>query len=254
MFNLKTIGYTWLITCLIALTILNAPWGAVGLLSFLFIVCLMVGSFFIGLNFYLPSINKIKNDTGQVFLTFDDGPDLATPAVLDVLAKYGAKATFFCIGSQVEKHPDILLRMHEQGHLIGNHGFSHVHSFPFFFTKTMIAEIEKTNELIEKTTGTKPLYFRPPFGITNPRIAKAIKATVMTSVGWNRRSLDTTKTLEEILSRTAAPLQSGDIVLFHDRLPLAASTLEAFFKQTAGRGFRFERLDTFVAPPVQVRR
>ncbi len=248
MLNLKTTGYAWVIACLLVLSFMPHPWEAVGLLTFLFMGTIALGSFHIGLNFFLPSVNHIKTEKKVIALTFDDGPSPSTLAVLEVLAHYGAKATFFCIGAQIEKHPEILLKIHDQGHLIGNHSFSHVNTFPIFSVKKMVAEIERTNEQIQQLTGIKPEFFRPPFGVTTPRIAKALLATHMKSVGWNRRSLDTVlDDPQKILQRTAEKLQAGDIVLFHDPLPTAAATLEAFLLQTAEKGWNFERIDTLVA-------
>lgn len=240
----RLVTIAWLLVCFVLVIVSDRPWMWLAVASFAYLALISLGAYQIELNYFLHNTNKGPNARGKVAITFDDGPDPNTLPVLEVLERYGAKATFFCIGSQIEKHPEILRKIHERGHLIGNHTFSHSYTFPVFTVKKMEEEIIKTNGLIKKWTGEEGFYFRPPFGVTNPRIAKAIRLTGMRSIGWNRRSLDTVKqNQKEVLERTAHQLKSGDILLFHDRLPSAAATLEAFFKQVEGKGFLFERVD-----------
>ena len=101
---------------------------------------------------------RIPNNEGKVFLTFDDGPDPeVTPKILDLLNLNGAKATFFCLGEQVEKHPDCFTIIKENGHGLGNHGFSHLDGF----------RTSKKNYLLNFDKGyeyTQSPIFRPPFG------------------------------------------------------------------------------------------
>lgn len=214
---------------------------------FIYFTIIVLGSTFVGLNFFVSSVNKIPNKRNQIALTFDDGPTPETLEVLKVLAKWNAKATFFCIGAQIEKHPDILEQIVKQGHLVGNHTYSHQHTFPVFSQKKMLEDVEKASTEIAKITGTKPNYFRPPFGVTNPRIAKMLKQTKLTSIGWNKRSLDTSiKDQSKILQRITTNLKSGDIILLHDRMPNSANLLNSFFEQTSGMGFEFERVDNIM--------
>ena len=162
-----------------------------------------------------------------ISISFDDGPHLMTHKVLDVLAKYNVKATFFCIGNQIEKDPEILKRIVNEGHLVGNHSYSHSNFFGTFSTKKVIEELEKTRKIILDITGKNTLYFRPPFGVTNPKISRAIKATRYKAIGWNIRSLDTViKSEDEILKRVKNKIKPGGIILFHDTSLKTVSVLE----------------------------
>ena len=186
------------------------------------------GSFAIQSNYFLKAIHQ--NSTIQkpfVALTFDDGPHPNTEKILDLLKAYQMKATFFCIGKEIEKHPSIIQRMVEEGHIVGNHTYSHTSKMGFLKTKEVIDEIEKTNTIIESITHKKPDLFRPPFGVTNPNIAKAIADTDMKVIGWNIRSLDTIyKSSEQVVQRVVPQLHKGAIVLLHDNLSTSIETLE----------------------------
>lgn len=220
----------WVTICLGVWVLVNQAWGWVALVTFLYFIAVVWGSIDIRLNFYLKSLNRRSVSNKEIAITFDDGPHPNTLAVLDILDKYRAKATFFCIGSQIEKHPEIIREICKRGHQIGNHTYSHANSFPLYPVSKMEEEIRKTNALILKETGVCTYLFRPPFGVTNPRIAKAIKHMGMESIGWNRRSYDTVSTKEEALKRTVVKAMPGDVVLFHDRLPEAAALLDSYLE------------------------
>ncbi len=159
-----------------------------------------------------PDVQDLK-----VALTFDDGPTEFTSLALDILKKNNVKATFFCIGKQIEKYPEIFNRIIEEGHLVGNHSYSHSNKFGFLKTNQVIKEIRKTDQLIFEGTGKKALFFRPPVGVTNPRIHRAIQKTEHDVIGWSIRSLDTaTKNEAKILKRIHRKLHPGGVVLLHD--------------------------------------
>jgi peptidoglycan/xylan/chitin deacetylase (PgdA/CDA1 family) len=125
-----------------------------------------------------------------ISLTFDDGPDLRfTPQVLDVLKRYGVKATFFLIGTKAKEHPDIVKRIVKEGHAIGNHSFSH----PLFTKLDMnrfSQEIEQTEDVLQALTGSRPKLIRPPYGVINEEQLLWVQARGMTVVNWNVDSLD----------------------------------------------------------------
>ena len=243
MFKFRTINIA-LILCSVVLGVISAKWYFLLILVFIYCSILVLGVSFIGLNFFVSSVNNIPNRRNQIAITFDDGPTPETLEVLKVLSKWKAKATFFCIGAQVEKHPDILEQIVKEGHLVGNHTYSHQHTFPVFSQHKMLEDVEKASTEISKIIGTKPNYFRPPFGVTNPRIAKMLKQTNLISIGWNKRSLDTSiKDQSKILQRITTNLKSGDIILLHDRMPNVANLLNTFFEQTINMGFEFARVD-----------
>ena len=204
---------------LIAYSFYSFSFWLIVLFLFIWLLTTIAGSSLIGWNYHFkslisnPSINK-----NQVAITFDDGPNPEyTPKVLALLEKHNAKATFFCIGKNIEMHPEIFKSIVEQGHTIGNHTFSHSTNFGFFSTKEVVEELLLTNKIIKQQTGLEAQLYRPTFGVTNPRIKRAIKITKLQPIGWNKRSLDTRNITEKrILNRVTKNLKKGDIILLHD--------------------------------------
>jgi len=187
---------------------------------------LVWGSLTIQSGYFVKTYNS-GNSQNQIALTFDDGPHPVTLQVLELLEKHKVKATFFCIGKQIEKHPDIFKKILENGHTVGNHSYSHSNYFGFFPSKKVKNELDLTDALIKKNTGKTPLFFRPPFGVTNIHIQRALKKTKHFTIGWNIRSLDTTiKSEEAILKRILKRLKPGSIVLLHDTSQRTVNVLE----------------------------
>ena len=186
------------------------------------------GSFDIRLNYFIKTYSKgPKSNQKIIALTFDDGPHPITNQVLDLLDKYDFKATFFCIGKNIEMYPEIFKRIHSEGHTIGNHTYSHTSKMGFLQKKKIIQEITICNQFIYNSIGIKPKLYRPPFGVTNPNIAEALKELKMDVIGWNVRSLDTILTNESaILNRVLPKIDSGSIVLFHDNSERTVRVLE----------------------------
>ncbi|WP_233209702.1 polysaccharide deacetylase family protein [Flavobacterium sp. 9] len=167
----------------------------------------------------------------KIALTFDDGPSEFTLDVLDLLKKYNAKATFFCIGKNIEIHPEILRRIIDEDHLVGNHSYSHSKFFDFYTTPSIIEELQKTDKLLEKFTSKKINFFRPPYGVTTPSIGRALKITGHKVIGWNIRSLDGgTTNVELILNRIKKRVSPGGIVLLHDTGLHSVLVLEQFLQ------------------------
>ena len=218
-----------LVLCFLALLlVVKADWWWYILLFLGFIGITSWGSFDIRLNYFLKAYsNNSKGRDLKIALTFDDGPHEMTDKVLDLLLKYNAKATFFCIGTQIERHPDILQRIISEGHIVGNHTYSHSKSFGFFSTNEVEQEITQTNTLLENKIQKKSLLFRPPFGVTNPNVAKAIARTGHYVIGWNIRSLDTVIDDEtQILNRIKKRVKPGGIILLHDTSLKTVNVLE----------------------------
>ncbi|MCB9252447.1 MAG: polysaccharide deacetylase family protein [Flavobacteriales bacterium] len=185
----------------------------------------------IGLNFFVNALNRnTKTDKKIISLTFDDGPDpYTTPQILDVLKEFKVKAAFFVIGKKLDANPELLHRIENEGHLIGNHSFNHELTFPLKSPHKIVDEINKTSSKIMEILGKYPICFRPPFGVTNPRIAKAVQKTEVSVVGWNIRSLDTTvKNPEITLKRMVSKLKPGSVVLLHDTIPDTVKVLKDF--------------------------
>lgn len=203
--------------------------------------------FHMNCQFFIRSIIHFrKSKTSSVALTFDDGPHPEnTPQILDTLAKMDAKATFFVIGEKVKKHPEILERIQKEGHTFGNHSYSHANLFPVKTPVEIERELNKTNQLIEKITGKKVQFFRPPFGVTNPRVAKGIDSSGMTAVGWSVRTFDTVaKNVQSIIDKATRSTKGGDIILLHDTENSTVEALPEILNQLRNRGIAFENIET----------
>jgi len=208
----------------------SAYWYALPVILFLSLVAM--GSFLIQWKFFIESKNNGVREGNRVSLTFDDGPhEVYTNKVLDILDKYNAKATFFCVGKKLQNQPALANEIVNRGHSIGNHSYTHQYKFPMFTTKRMIDEIEKTNSIIEIILGIKTNLFRPPFGVTNPRIVRAINHIQMEVIGWNVRSYDTVDdNIENVIKRVTKKLMAGGIVLLHDNRENISVILEGILK------------------------
>jgi peptidoglycan/xylan/chitin deacetylase (PgdA/CDA1 family) len=153
-----------------------------------------------------------------VVITFDDGPhDEGTPAVLAILARAGAKATFFVIGEQVERRPQLLERIVAEGHAVGLHGYRH--RLQLRLTGAQVREdLQRGAEAIAEVTGAPPRWHRPPFGIYSPDGLAAARAAGMQPLLWSRWGKDWRKftTPQRIAARVLADLGPGDVILLHD--------------------------------------
>ena len=212
---------------------------------FIWISLTIFGAYEIRFNYFLNAYHRGDNHSEKVIsLTFDDGPTEFTPRILEILKKNNAKATFFCIGKQIEKHSEILREIHQSGHLIGNHTFHHSSKNGFYSAEKMIKEIISTNQLIKSTIDINTKIFRPPFGVTNPHITKAIRKTRHHVIGWSLRSLDTVIEEEKMLfQRITHQLKPGSIILMHDTSDKTANVLEQLFVFLQEENYRVIPLD-----------
>jgi peptidoglycan/xylan/chitin deacetylase (PgdA/CDA1 family) len=190
------------------------------------------GSARISSNYHVKAFcNNLLETEKKIALTFDDGPSTFTLEVLELLKKYNATATFFCIGKNIETHPEILKQIIAEGHLVGNHSYSHSKFFDFYHEDKITDELRKTDKLLEKFTSKKINFFRPPYGVTTPSIRRALKITGHKVIGWNIRSLDGgMKNQDLILSRIKKRVSPGGIVLLHDTAPHSVLVLEQFLQ------------------------
>jgi peptidoglycan-N-acetylglucosamine deacetylase len=226
-------------------------WNVIPLLLLVIIIYLLFiawGSYFISSGFFLDAICKGKEEGNSIAISFDDGPNPAvTPVVLDMLKEHNVKASFFCIGKNIPGNELLLKRISDDGHLIGNHSWSHSYFFDFFRDSRVEAELNQTNDAIFKITGKKVNYFRPPFGVTNPVIARVVNKLEMPVIGWSIRSLDTTiKDPDQLFKRVVSRLKPGDIVLFHDSHPRIIPVLKKFLEHAKQHGFVVVELDKVI--------
>ncbi|MFA9556993.1 polysaccharide deacetylase family protein [Evansella sp. AB-rgal1] len=154
----------------------------------------------------------------QVALTFDDGPDPRfTPQLLDVLNEYGVKATFFIMGARAEAHPDLVQRIVEEGHIIGNHTFWHPNLVEQGEVATLEREVQKTEDFLESLIGYRTKLFRAPYGFLYNELVEKLRDMDYTIVGWSVDSLDWQEdSPEEIAFNVLSNTTPGSIILMHD--------------------------------------
>jgi peptidoglycan/xylan/chitin deacetylase (PgdA/CDA1 family) len=196
-------------------------------------------------NQWLMSNRSVVEEPGSVALTFDDGPDpVFTPRLLDLLREKQVQATFFVVGQRAQRHPEIVRRAWEEGHLIGNHTWSHRNLFCFLTPGRLRSEIEAGSDAIQQCRGVRPRYFRSPVGLRHPLLRAALQRAGLEYISWRIRSWDTMihdpqKLERRILSR----VKGGEIILLHDRLPRGAEAmlemLPELIDKLRERGFNF---------------
>ena len=154
----------------------------------------------------------------NIYLTFDDGPDEnITPRLLELLSKHKIKATFFMVGQKAERYPEIVLQIHKNGHIIGNHSYTHPHLI--FKSKEIIeGEIKRTDKAVFEITGKRPTLFRPPHGQFGFAVLSVLKSTNHRMVLWSASSQDykVKTSTEKIQARMKKYVRPGKIVLMHD--------------------------------------
>jgi peptidoglycan/xylan/chitin deacetylase (PgdA/CDA1 family) len=226
----------------------------------IFIILGFVISFITVLIYVEDSFHKPQNREGIVYwhgdstqnkiaLTFDDGPqDIYTPQILDILKKYGVKATFFLIGKNVEAFPDVAKRIAQEGHCIGNHTYSH----PDLVLKTkehIRLELKNAQDAIYKATGIKPYLFRPPYGADNHWVALEVENLGYVIIKWStsglngRNDLQFDKLAQEVITNT----RNGSIILLHDGNRLShkidrsqiVKALPIIIETLQGQGYHF---------------
>jgi peptidoglycan/xylan/chitin deacetylase (PgdA/CDA1 family) len=214
----------------------------------------------LGLPTALPATELYYGEK-TVYLTFDDGPDPDnTPVILKVLREQGVKATFFVVGSEVEKYPDLLKQVYQEGHAIGNHTYSHVYRDIYKSVGTYSAELNRTDETIKKAIGVRPRITRAPGGSAGSFTREywdTLKTLGYIEVGWNVSSGDAsrakaTQLVANIESQVTKNkfLWSHVIVLMHDGRGHAetAKALPEIIKIFKDRGFEF-RVVNLETPP-----
>jgi peptidoglycan/xylan/chitin deacetylase (PgdA/CDA1 family) len=193
---------------------------------------------------YIKTINSGDRESNHIFITFDDGPVDKTEYILEILDRYQAKASFFVTGERAKENRDIVKKILEKGHSIGNHSFSHKSIFPFLPVRKIKEELQKTQAILTNIIGNPPKYFRPPYAITNPLIAKALRSFDLITIGWTIRSLDTViKDPDKVYERIRRRIKPGRIVLLHDTTPDIGKILESVLETCHESGLKAVSLD-----------
>lgn len=221
------------------------PWLTYVILFVIYSALLSYGCYYVGSNFFITIVCSARTNEKVVALSFDDGPDATnTTKILQMLKDNNAKAAFFCIGNHIEDNKAILKQVYSQGHLIGNHSFSHHTWFDMFSAKKMLADMHMMDAVMYETIGQKPKLFRPPYGVTNPNLKKAIINGNYIPVGWSIRSFDTViKNEKRLLKRVLRQLKPGAVFLFHDTSNITVAILPAVIKYIQSNGYEIIRLD-----------
>ena len=217
----------------------------IAIFALLVVVFLVWASADISGNVYLKAHCKGKTDEKVVALTFDDGPDgEMTSRVLDILKRYEIKATFFLIGEKAQKYPTTVKRIVDEGHIVANHTYTHSGCFPMKSVESVCEELRMCNDTIFNIADKRIKLFRPPFGVTNPIIGRAVRRMGFHTIGWSIRSLDTISrySREHICERVIRRLHPGAIILLHDRCADADILLERVIPAIREQGYRFVSL------------
>ena len=209
------------------------------------LLLLAAGSIYIRLEFYVKSYNAGDSRQKKVAFSFDDGPDsVYTPVILDLLKQQGIQAAFFVVGNKVEKNMEIIRRIDQEGHILGGHSYSHPFFFDLFPARQMKTELELTVEIVMKITGKKMKLFRPPYGVTNPVLARVVKKAGYHVVGWSLKSKDTvTGESQVLLERLKKKVKGGDLLLFHDTKPILSQVLPSFITFLKSEKYQIVRPD-----------
>jgi peptidoglycan/xylan/chitin deacetylase (PgdA/CDA1 family) len=214
----------------------------------IFSIIVGFGVAFPQMSFFGKFICRGNNLNKWVALTFDDGPDAnSTTPLLDLLKAAKAEAAFFCVGEKVAANPGLAAQIVREGHLLQNHSYAHSHFTNFFSTARLRTELSQTQTAILKATGMAPQFFRPPMGLSNPRIFRAAREFNLQVIGWSVRSLDTISAdPEKIVARITRRLEPGAIILLHDgNIPAArlVPTVKLLLATLRERGYDVVRLD-----------
>ncbi|MGK6351657.1 polysaccharide deacetylase family protein [Parapedobacter sp. DT-150] len=212
------------------------------------LLILILGAFNIQWNFFLKALHRGEITDQRIALTFDDGPHpIYTPKVLALLEEYHVQATFFCIGKQIAKHPDLVRLLNDRGHLVGNHSYTHAATIDFRTKAGWLGEIRHTDTAIAECIGRRPRFFRPPYGVTTPHLAQAVKESGHAVIGWRVRPYDTLKRPAERIVRTILKkTKPGDIILLHDTHDRVALVLEQLLPELQKRHFTMVTVDTLI--------
>ncbi len=180
-------------------------------------------------------------DTRKIAITFDDGPHpYYTEQLLDGLKERGAKASFFVMGKQAEAYPELILRMHEEGHLVGNHTYSHI-QLGKNNRETFKVELVRTNEMILDITGEEPQYVRPPYGSWDKSFETEL---MMIPVLWTIDPMDwCSSDVQGIVGEVTEKAEENAVILMHDEYKSSVTAALEIVDILQKQGYEFVTVD-----------
>ncbi|NTZ10134.1 polysaccharide deacetylase family protein [Burkholderia metallica] len=206
-----------------------------------------------------PNWTRLPPDAGRrIALTIDDGPDPdVTPRVLDLLDRYDARATFFCIGDLARRHPRSIETIVARGHAVENHSQRHRHTFSLSGPAALRREIAAAQQTLTDIAGTRPLFFRAPAGLRNPFLEPVLCELGLQLASWTRRGFDTrARDAATVTRRLLRGLDARDILLVHDGHaardargePVVLDVLPAVLRAAADAQLHWTTLRAALAP------
>jgi peptidoglycan-N-acetylglucosamine deacetylase len=218
----------------------------------IFLLLCFGAPFFPRSSFFLPVISHAGAATEGISLTFDDGPSPAsTPLLLDLLARHQLPATFFVVGENAARHPELIAAILAGGHTIGNHSLRHDSFLMLRAPKTLQADIRATQEILAKS-GVIPLVFRPPVGITSPHLGRVLAGENLIAVTYSCRAFDRgNRDIHDLAGRILRRLQPGAIVMLHD-LPPQQENQTGQWQQELDRFFSVLKETNQVVPLAEI--
>lgn len=216
-------------------------YGLVLALLLFYPVILFFGVYIFRLNYFFTAQHRINPAKNEVVLTFDDGPQSPhTENILTILKEKKVFALFFLIGKNAEMNSEMVRKIQQDGHTIGYHSYSHSKWFPTFSTKRVSKDILQGAKAVVRIINSESRLFRPPFGLTNPNIARAIKNNNFVPIGWSLRSYDTMiDSKEKLVDRVLSRVKAGDIILLHDWGIHTAEALPEIIDGIRAKGLNF---------------
>jgi len=226
---------------------------ALGLLLTGYFILFTLGVFKLRINFFVKSLCRGNPADPWVSLTFDDGPDPeATPELLKVLNRHGIKAAFFPVGEKIVSFPALLKQIDQEGHIIGNHSFKHAWWTNFLISGPLDRDIKSAQETIKSAIHKVPAYFRPPIGLTNPHLKKALKRHGLSVIGWDIRPFDIGTKADLVVKKIVKKIRNGSIILLHDtkRSPYdLGRMIDHLITEIKRRGFEVKSLEELIGIP-----
>ena len=204
---------------------------------------------------FAPSIWRGPRDRRAVALTFDDGPSEATPRILEILARHSVPATFFQCGANVDRLPSVARAVHQAGHQIGNHSYSHP-LFCFRSIRFLHEDLRRAQEIIADRTGARPEWYRAPFGVRWFGLRQAQRRLGLTGVMWTVIGYDWKLKVDRVLERCTSRVSNGAILCLHDGRELrprpdvgvTVETVRRLIPLLLDQGYKFETVSRLLCP------